>query len=430
MLSIKRRSGAHIFREEAAFRRSEQGWPNWGELGPILLRSAGIAGIAGVIMVIATGDILFTGPVRTASVQPEAANTPDAAPADGAGQVVAARDLSAEPVIGAPVVEAPIVEAQIVEEPPVEAPFAATQVTEEPVVEEPLIEQAAPVVEQAVQEAPVQEEPQAIASAPEAPILDPRAPAMDAPGTFEPLAFVRTPTTQDPQSAAPGFASIGTFSRQPTPPKMTGSVEPQERQVAAPQVAASSPIFDQPVALRGTQSEADGPEQPAGAGSDVSVVALATTDRARSAPIDRSGEAGDPATWVEASAACPRDWLDQGDGPDADFRASSDCEPTVALAAVEPSPDEGAAEEEGAVLHEALESAAATHALKLSGFIARVPLVKPETPAWALKKRKARSTYKKRRADWPDEPPPNCGTLHAYWRFVDRKKGTKEWYCR
>lgn len=423
MLSIKRRSGAHIFREEAAFRRSEQGWPNWGELGPILLRSAGIAGLAGVIMVIATGDVLFTGPVRTASVQPETADAPDAAPAERATQVVAARDLSAEPVIEAPVVETPVAEARIVEEPAVEEPIAATKAADERVVEEPVIEQAA-------QEAPVQEEPQAIASAPEAPILDPHGPAMDAPGAFEPLAFVRTPTTQDPQTAAPGFASIGTFSRQPTPPKMTGSVEPQERQVAAPQVAAPSPIFDRPVALRGTQSEADRLGQSAGAGGNVSVVALATSERerTRSAPIDRSGEVSDPATWVEASAVCPRDWLDQGDGPDADFRASSDCEPTVALAAVEPSPDEGT-EEEGAVLQEALESAAATHALKLSGFVARVPLVRPETPAWALK-RKARSTYKKRRADWPDEPPPNCGTLHAYWRFVDRKTGTKEWYCR
>jgi hypothetical protein len=33
--------------------------------------------------------------------------------------------------------------------------------------------------------------------------------------------------------------------------------------------------------------------------------------------------------------------------------------------------------------------------------------------------------------DWPDEPPPNCGAgKRAKWHFVDRKAGTKEWYCR
>jgi len=33
-------------------------------------------------------------------------------------------------------------------------------------------------------------------------------------------------------------------------------------------------------------------------------------------------------------------------------------------------------------------------------------------------------------SDWPAAPPPNCGGKHAKWRFVDRKAGTKEWYCR
>lgn len=27
-------------------------------------------------------------------------------------------------------------------------------------------------------------------------------------------------------------------------------------------------------------------------------------------------------------------------------------------------------------------------------------------------------------------PPPDCGNLHAYWRYTDRKKGLRQWHCR
>ena len=27
-------------------------------------------------------------------------------------------------------------------------------------------------------------------------------------------------------------------------------------------------------------------------------------------------------------------------------------------------------------------------------------------------------------------PPPDCGKLHAYWRYTDRKRGLRQWYCR
>jgi hypothetical protein len=35
-----------------------------------------------------------------------------------------------------------------------------------------------------------------------------------------------------------------------------------------------------------------------------------------------------------------------------------------------------------------------------------------------------------RSASWPAEPPPDCGSKHARWHYVQGHSGKKEWYCK
>jgi hypothetical protein len=73
----------------------------------------------------------------------------------------------------------------------------------------------------------------------------------------------------------------------------------------------------------------------------------------------------------------------------------------------------------------ALEEAAARQLEELGIVVPRIPLPRPDPPPQVRTTRRAA-----RNSAWPAEPPPNCGMKHAYWRFVDRKAGTKEWYCK
>lgn len=369
MLSIGRRGNTRVFREDLAFRHSEQGWPNWSELGPILLRSAGIAGLAGIIMMIAAGDVIFTDPLRAQRAQSEAVDDPGE-------QALAARHQ-------APVQDASSGDGQA-----------------------------------------VQDEPAAVESV-TADVISPNLQGLDEFGTHEPLAFVRASAPGDAEPALLNVEGVGTFAPGFTqaPATIPGA------DVGASEQAGSLPpdlgLRRQLVDVA-DQGEPDREEPPAEA--EPEVVAMAVDSPNAVGSIEAPGASEDPPAWANEAAACPRDWLAgeaQGDADD----AAVDCEPadeTVALA----STPEAAEGEEGEGLHEALESAAASHALKLTGFVARLPLVRPDPPAWALRKTVRRARNSRRRADWPDEPPPDCGNLHAYWRYVDRKRGTKEWHCR
>jgi hypothetical protein len=85
--------------------RPENGWPGWVTLGPILLRSAGIVGIAGVIMVIAAGDALFpgqSGPVRDADSAADAATVASRGATQETAKKVTLVPISAAPSEVAP----------------------------------------------------------------------------------------------------------------------------------------------------------------------------------------------------------------------------------------------------------------------------------------------------------------------------------------
>jgi hypothetical protein len=120
-------------------------------------------------------------------------------------------------------------------------------------------------------------------------------------------------------------------------------------------------------------------------------------------------EAAMPSPWAEQDTECPRDWVaaEAVEGID-----SADCQALAALLPTLSSDDQGA-----------LGEAVTDHAMKLGLMAPRVPMPRPDPP------RRARVKVS-RASDWPAEPPPNCGNLHAYWRFTDRKTGAKEWYCK
>jgi hypothetical protein len=106
---------------------------------------------------------------------------------------------------------------------------------------------------------------------------------------------------------------------------------------------------------------------------------------------------------------CPRDWLstDQADIPAGCGEGAALLE-TVGIGA-----DSSAVEE-----------AAMEHAAQLAGlqFAPRIPQARPEPPA---RPRKAVASGK--RASWPADKPPNCGSKRAKWRYVN---DVPTWYCK
>ena len=342
MLSI-RRLGAYSNREKTVFGPESKG-PDWAALGPMLLRSAGIAGLAGIIMAVAAGDVFFSEPKSRPSTAPAAATPPPDAPILASQPVADPHPVETEDIVAA---QAPSLTQDFVAE---EVATAAARSTPAPLSPEP---EAAELTQYASLE-PLAYAPAAM-SRPAAPVdlLRPLSEAADAPAI-------------DDADAAQAGEAVQTAS-----------------------ASAVDPL----------RFEAEGVDH------------LATA------------EPETPSVWTEADAACPRGWL-QATQVEADAglaaavqneSGADDCGMVVAALDVEEvAPDAPV---------DPLESALASRALTLAGFVARMPNVRPDPPP-------VRRTSPNRRADWPDEPPPNCGTLHAYWRFVDRQRGIKEWYCR
>lgn len=394
MLSIRQRRGAHAYPKELAFGRPAEGWPGWGELGPILLRSAGIVGLAGVIMVIAAGDALFKQPLR--APRPEAVQPAVEPTAQPTIQQVAVRPgtiLPAEAVVPPPSEPPKVEQASASAAPPVaDAPDPTPQPSR--VAEE--------------------KHPSALAVAPVAEIVEPPQPPAgeEQVRAFDPLAYAPGPTMPFVKTAMAELTG-------PAGPALGFTPAP----AALPALDAEDDETLQDAALTAStgKSDAVGAASPTDRSAAADVTALAPAEPAENvAPVGRAtAPRADGSLWEEEAVACPRLWL-EGDAALAE--GSVDCEPVIALAPDTP----GEVDEEleaASPLDEALESAAATHAMKLTGFVARAPLPRPEPPP-------VRRVRSRGNSDWPAAPPPDCGKLHAYWHFVDRKTHTKEWYCR
>jgi hypothetical protein len=299
----------------------------------MLLRSAGIVGLAGIVMAIAAGNAFFSEPARTATA-------------------------------------------------PVDAPSAAADATTGSGV---------------------------IVTA-SAPATAPQASSEAQLGAAKPLALAQPPT-------APATPTAPTAPVQPSPARANAPAI--DTSLSSPELSFADPMRFQVAALSAIESNA------AGAGGT------------NAHPAQRSS------VWGKGAIECPRDWIKVSDtGPDGSRELH--CRSSAALAPppLPPSTDNADVMDNSDVavadatqpaagdgVDEALQSAAASHALELAGFVARVPLPRPDPPKVSTVS--AVSTASSRSAtSWPDKPPPNCGSKHAYWHFVDRAAGTKEWYCK
>ncbi len=142
--------------------------------------------------------------------------------------------------------------------------------------------------------------------------------------------------------------------------------------------------------------------------------APATIPVATLASADETGLVSDtvPSIWTSSAAICPRDWVSAAQAEGSEL-GSADCAATAELIASVADADQTE-----------LEEAAAEHAQNLA-LAPRIPLPRPDIVPVVKPVRVSRSS------SWPAEPPPNCGAgQHAKWHFVDRKAGTKEWYCK
>jgi hypothetical protein len=191
-------------------------------------------------------------------------------------------------------------------------------------------------------------------------------------------------------------------------PSETASWKPDEEAIALafaffPLEPAASPA---PFDLRLVRMPASAPAAPE------TTAALPTAVPESGLPTETGHEPASAESM--GTTPCPRDWLMPAD-PEAPA-AVAECEAVAVLTPPAPSADDIAALEE-----------AASEQARLAGLIPPLPRPRPEpTPDMLPVRRVAHRGA----SDWPAEPPPNCGRQHAYWRFVDRKAGTKEWYCR
>ena len=363
--------------------------PRWRDLQPILLRSAGVVGLVATIMAVVSSDGLHLGsedPAAMAAVEPAA--PPEAALAavlPAAPEIAIATPAAAEPIAPQPEVSpatspAPILVTSVSIAPdPVPPPREIVNATNDtPPVDEPEL-----VLE-----------PVGVAAAEEGASV---APPSDAPAVMAAVqdpssaAAIEQPTASDAE--APATLTSELRSETPTAPPVSEVASTASVAPSAPAMASLSPHAN------------DGPA------AEISLSALRPTDLAPAAS-DR-----DRFAWPNGAANCPRDWVEaEGSRDD----ASADCTSTDVLIA-------SIADDE----HPALEEAAAAEATVLA-LLPRIPLPRPEPPA-DFKPSNPHQTVRvnSRNSSWPPDPPPNCAAgQHAKWRFVDRRAGTKEWYCR
>lgn len=335
---------------------------------PLLLRSAGVVGLAGLIVAAVSNDAFFASGGEMDEPQP--AVWQDSSSAEE--PVAAVIDPAELRESGQPIVYAT--------DPEVADTPSALETPEAGALEpDRLVFSAEPIVGRL--ERTVFKAAQAAASAEAAQVAMPAEAAPDA-------EFAEAmPADESPLDAPVQTASLGSAEVLPPPAPADSSMADLHAAVAARLDAAEE-----------AASTAD-PAHPGAGATELT--------------------AGAPKLWAEEAVACPRDWIAAGSGAS----GPSSCETVVALLTAS-EPDD----------REALEEAAEDYALMLSSIGPRVPRARPEpSPELAEALEKVASTpapRRRRNADWPDAPPPNCGSLHAYWRFVDRRAGTKEWYCK
>ena len=378
--------------------------PRWRDLQPLLLRSAGVVGLVATIMAVVSSDALHLGaeePAVLAAIEPVA--PPVVAPA---AELRAAPELAApEPVVAA---EAAAVVASPSE--PITAESHSEPETELPAASTPI----------AIASASETVEPASEPGAALAPDLADFAPADEPELVLEPVEVASvddasleaaTDSTEAPSPSATAAIEPATGAAPTTPaPPVLASELRSETTPAVPtsEVATTASVPASAGALASLSPHAD--DRPA---AEISLSALRSSD-----PPEAAAGA-DRFAWPDGAASCPRDWVEGEEGSRADD-GGADCMTTTSLFA-------SIAEDEQSVL----EDAAAEEATVIAS-LPRVPLPRPEPPAdFEPSNPHKTARVNSRNSSWPPEPPPNCAAgQHAKWRFVDRRAGTKEWYCK
>jgi hypothetical protein len=375
-------------------------WPRWRDLQPVLLRSAGVVGLVATIMAVVSSDALRFGggeePAALAAVDP--VTPPIVAPAS---EFQGAPEAAAEEATAA-------------------APEAATQEEAAASLPQPIV--AAPASEpQSATPAPIMVTTVSIPletspAAPDAEIADliganvapGDEPELEVPPIGVAAAAEPGPIEQPAVlEAAPSSPILATVE-QPPSPAVIPVRELRDATTPAPptrEMAATSSVAPLPEAFASLAPNAS--DEPA---AEISLSALRPSDRIAAANPDAS-------MWPDGAATCPRDWVEAEGSRDDGSAACISIDSLFAMVG----PEE----------QSTLENAAAEQATVLAA-LPRIPLPRPEPPA-DFKPSNPHKTVRvnSRNASWPPDPPPNCAAgQHAKWRFVDRKAGTKEWYCR
>ena len=339
---------------------------------PILLKSAGLVGLAGVIMATVSGNVLFGDPGGPPRVQ-------RATPAASASQSTAALVS----IANAGTVVAPEDDTWIAV-PPKLAEADPPRTTGSAAPPEFMTAQAAPKPRPSPAMLPVPVEP-------------PPAP---------PIASVEA----EPVQAAP-----------------TAYVEAQPGQAPLTTAAAVAPAIA---------------EVPSAAPTRAPTVATASRASQPPAPVDRSeGEL----LWPKEATECPRDWVAVS-ATRSQRRSTVECQTIASLVKNVPVMRSSGSLEK-ALPERVLDMKAMAPAIPVPPTAAGNPPNATEEPPAAQPDQQVQSGHQAKNsapdpapapkptrarasADWPDDPPPDCGGGHAYWHFVDRKTHTKEWYCR
>jgi hypothetical protein len=215
----------------------------------------------------------------------------------------------------------------------------------------------------------------------------------------------------EPEPVAAAESSIPSRDTLPMPAAESGAIRvqtvliPGEGEPAALQTFTPPPQTKEPVVESAPVQVASLP----------AVEVVTTPESVGDIPAAAASEgSADPSAWPEHAVDCPRDWLGDEEGSAA---GGPGC-PAITTLIEEASP----AEELDRIVSERAEQVAA--------LMPRLPRARPEPPPQPIR-RQARSTPRASpNLSWPDEPPPNCGSKHAYWRFVDEARTQKEWYCK
>ena len=331
----------------------EAAWPTWRDVRPVLLKSAGIVGLAGAIMAVVSSNALFVDPGGPPRDRPKTAAEDRADPKP----TVLASSLptsSAEDPVRVIVLQTTVAPLPPVATPEPETTSSVTPAANAPAP--PLAAETAAVAADAAMVVPAETAPVA--------------------------ADVAVVAPAETASLAAGAAVVPSAAPEPI-------VAPAAPETQA--VASADPVREQPV-------------------------------------VEPSTDESLPAAWPQEAVACPRDWVEvrKADGQPATAAA---CDTIAALVQTggEAPPLRKVPSEE--VLD--LVAVAPTMPVPGPGGDANADTTGTEKAAEQTPQPPQPAPVRtSRRADWPADPPPDCGALHAYWHFAEGHHGAKEWYCK